>query len=133
MKDQAYLTPPPRRIDFSYEERTLLNTVIDLLIPADDDFPPPSSLHLIDDFLSYLQPDVRNNTKLVLSVQRLRAELHDLNASADGDFCQSCPEQQMRLLRHLERSEPALYQALWTLANHCYYTRLATRQHISLV
>jgi hypothetical protein len=130
MDNTAYIAPPHSRrvIDLNYEERTLLNTVIDLLIPADEEFPPPSSLHLIDEFLSYLRPALKNNVCLVLSTQRLRALLHDLNASAGGNFCQSSSEQQHRLLRRLESSEPALYQALWSLANYSYYTHLAIQR-----
>lgn len=130
MENQTYFMPPTHRhkIDLNYEERALLNTVIDLLIPSDEEFPPPSSLQLIDDLLSHLQPNVKDNTKLVLSEQRLRAMLHNLNGLANSNFCHSSLEQQQRLLDHLERSEPALFQALWSLVNHSYYTHLAKQR-----
>jgi Gluconate 2-dehydrogenase subunit 3 len=108
-------------IELSVEERRQLNTIIDLLIPSDQDFPPPSSLHLIDEVLQHLLP----GAGLMLNEKHLRAVMRDLNASAGGNFCHISMETQQALLRHLEQREPATFQALWTLANHSYYTRLA--------
>ena len=108
-------------IELSFEERRQLNTIIDLLIPSDQDFPPPSSLHLIDEVLQHLLP----GAGLMLSEKHLRTVLRDLNVSADGNFCHVSTEKQQTLLRHLEHRQPAIFQALWTLANHRYYTRLA--------
>ena len=116
-------------IELSYEERIELNTIIDLLIPADEDFPPPSSLHLIDEFLHYLLPAVNNSTTKMLNAKRLHNILRDLNTSAGGRFCSVSIEKQQMLLRLLERREPALYQALWALANHSYYKQFATTSH----
>jgi hypothetical protein len=113
-------------IEFSHEERTQLDTIIDLLIPSDADFPPPSSLHLIDEFLLHLLPRIDNSTTRMLNAKRLRSVLRDLNASAGGRFCSVSVEKQQTLLHHLERREPALFQALWALANHSYYKQLAT-------
>jgi hypothetical protein len=108
-------------IELSVEERRQLNTIIDLLIPSDQDFPPPSSLHLIDEVLQHLLP----GSGLMLNEKHLRAVMRDLNASAGGNFCHISMEKQQVLLRRLEQREPATFQALWTLANHSYYTRLA--------
>ncbi len=116
-------------IELSYEERMELNTIIDLLIPSDENFPPPSSLHLIDEFLYHLLPAVDNSTTKMLNAKRLRSVLRDLNTSAGGHFCSVSIEKQQVLLRLLERHEPALYQALWALANHSYYKQLATIGH----
>ncbi len=116
-------------IELSYEERMELNTIIDLLIPSDEDFPPPSSLHLIDEFLYHLLPTVDNGTTRMLNAKRLRTVLRDLNASAGGHFCSAGLEKQQKLLKLLERHEPALYQTLWTLASHSYYKQLATIRH----
>ncbi len=116
-------------IELSYEERIELNTIIDLLIPSDEDFPPPSSLHLIDEFLHHLLPGVDNSTTKMLNMKRLRTILRDLNISAGGYFCSVSLEKQQMLLRLLERREPALYQALWALANHSYYKQFATPEH----
>jgi hypothetical protein len=116
-------------IELSYEERIELNAIIDLLIPSDEDFPPPSSLHLIDEFLHYLLPTVDNSTTKMLNAKRLRSILRDLNISAGGHFCSVGVEKQQMLLRLLERREPALYQALWALANHSYYKQFATIRH----
>jgi hypothetical protein len=116
-------------IELSYEERMELNTIIDLLIPSDEHFPPPSSLHLIDEFLYHLLPAVDNSTTKMLNAKRLRTVLRDLNISAGGHFCSATVEKQQGLLRLLEKREPALYQALWTLANHSYYKQLATNRH----
>ena len=112
MSDTTLRTSPyqKRVVELSYEERAQLDTIIDLLIPADEDFPPPSSLHLLDDFLLHLLPRI----------------LRDLNTSAGGRFCSVSVEKQQTLLHHLERREPALFQALWALANHSYYKQLAT-------
>ncbi len=118
-----------RRLEFSYEERAQLNAIIDLLIPADENFPPPSSLHLLDEFLHYLLPHTANESRLMLNETRLRSVLRDLNASAGGSFCKASVEKQQALLRRLERSDPAFFQELWTLANHSYYTQLAIRRH----
>ena len=112
-------------VELSNEERAQLNTIIDLLIPSDKDFPPPSSLHLIDEFLHYLLPDKEHTTTLMLSEKRLRTVLRDLNASAGGNFCSASREKQHAILHHLERRDPAFFQSLWTLANHGYYTHLA--------
>ncbi len=116
-----------RTVELSYEERAVLNSVIDLIIPADEHFPPPSSLHLIDNLLHHLIPDAANHINLVLNEKRLHCLLHDLNAAADGDFCKLSLEAQKWLLNRLEKREPVIFQALWTLVNHSYYAHLATK------
>jgi len=127
MNEMLRYKPTPRNhfIELTHEEKAQLNTIIDLFIPADKDFPPPSSLHLIDEFFVYLMPSVENNTPRMLSITRLRTVLEELNISAGGSFCKASVEKQQALLRQLERRDPAFFQALWTLANHSYYTRLA--------
>jgi hypothetical protein len=114
-------------IEFNHEERTQLNTIIDLLIPSDNDFPPPSSLPLVDELLHHLHSTSRYKPTLTLSEHRLRAVLHDLNTAAGGNFCQASPEKQHMLLRRLEFQDLAFFQTLWTLVNHTYYKLLATR------
>lgn len=131
MSELQHFMPSSRRqsqqsIELSREERLLLNTIIDLLIPSDKDFPAPSSLHLIDEFLRHLLPDVNRRLSLMVNEKRLRTVMHDLNTSAGGSFCAASVEKQQKLLRNLEHRDPAFFQALWTLANHSYYTRLAT-------
>ncbi|MBX5456700.1 MAG: hypothetical protein IRZ31_07340 [Thermogemmatispora sp.] len=125
----------PRRqgpvVELSAEERATLITILDLLIPADGDFPPPSSLHLIDEFLRYLRAEAFRYPSLSLSLPRLRAVLRDLNLAADGNFCKASPELQQTILWQLEQRDPAFFQALWTLANHSYYARLAMRGRAS--
>lgn len=131
MRETILRVSPPRsqKIELSPEERTQLNAFIDLLIPSDKDFPPPSSLHLIDAFLNHLSPSKNDKMPLLLSEQRLRTALRELNASADGNFCGVSLERQHVILRHFERRDPALFQTLWTLANHSYYSRLATLRY----
>jgi hypothetical protein len=133
MSNRILCTSPLRKqtIELSNEERAQLNIIIDLLIPSDKDFPPPSSLHLIDEFLHYLLPDNTRTTTLMLSEKRLRTVLHDLNALAGGNFCSAGSEKQYLILHHLERRDPAFFQSLWTLANHSYYTHLATARRPS--
>jgi hypothetical protein len=128
MSNRILRTFPLRKktVELSNEERAQLNIIIDLLIPSDKDFPPPSSLHVIDKFLHYLLPDKAHMTTFMLSVKRLRTVLRDLNASAGGNFCSASTEKQHAILQHLERHDPAFFQSLWTLANHSYYTHLAT-------
>ena len=113
-------------VELSYEERIELDTIIDLLIPADEDFPPPSSLHLIDEFLHHLLPTAENSTTRMLNAKRLHSILRELDIAAGGRFCSASIEKQQLLLRLLERREPALYQALWALANHSYYKQFAS-------
>lgn len=115
-----------QKVELSIEERAQLNAIIDLLIPADQDFPPPSSLALVDEFLHYLRPRTGHKTMLMLSEKRLRTALKELNLSAGGDFCLASYEKQQSLLCHLEQRDPAFFQALWTLVNHSYYALLAT-------
>lgn len=133
MRDTVLRAPllHKRAIEFSSEERAELNTVIDLLIPSDEHFPLPSSLHLIDEFLRQLLPAMAHNHAVALNETRLRSVLRDLNASAGGNFCDANHEMQQTILRHLEQQDPALFQAMWTLANHSYYTLLATRRQSS--
>ncbi len=121
-----------RTIEFSYEERAQLDTIIDLLIPSDDHFPAPSSLHLIDVFLGHLLPNTASENPLMLNQQRLRTVLRDLNAAAGGCFRKANLEKQQILLKQLERKDPAFFQMLWTLENHSYYTHLATQRRASL-
>ncbi|GAC1359373.1 MAG: hypothetical protein NVSMB38_42980 [Ktedonobacteraceae bacterium] len=125
--------PRNQKIELSPEERAQLNAFIDLLIPSDKDFPPPSSLHLIDTFLKHLSPSRTDKTSLLLSEKRLHMALRELNASADGDFCGVSPEQQQAILRNFERRDPALFQTLWTLANHSYYSCLATLRYSAVM
>ncbi len=117
-------------ITLSHEERVQLNVILDLLIPSDEEFPPPSSLHLLDELLRCLVPGNTSKTTLELKEKRLRTMLHDLNVEAGGNFCHSSPEVQQTILKHWERREPAFFQELWTLINHSYYTHLATTRHI---
>lgn len=114
-----------QRIELSHEERTQLNAIIDLLIPSDENFPAPSSLHLLDEFLYHLIPGGTNRTTLVLNEKRLRTMLRDLDISAGGNFCSATQEKQQGILRSLEWRDPAFFQSLWTLANHSYYALLA--------
>lgn len=115
-----------RKIELSNEERTQLNAIIDLLIPSDNDFPSPSSLHLIDEFLQHTSSSSMNQAALMLNEKRLHAVLRELNVLADGHFCSADVERQQSILRYLEQQEPAFFQALWALTNHSYYTQLAT-------
>ncbi len=118
-----------RTIELSPEEYTQLNAFIDLLIPSDKDFPPPSSLHLIDAFLMHLSSNKADRMSLLLSEKRLRLALRELNALADGNLCAVSAERQQAILRQFEHRDPALFQTLWTLANHSYYSRLATLKY----
>ena len=115
-------------VELTTEERKLLNTVIDLIIPSDDYFPPPSSLHLIDELLRHLLPDIANHLSLLLSEEHLRTILHDLNSSAGGNFLALGQDKQRSLLKQLEQRDPVCFQALWTLVNHSYYAHLAMQQ-----
>ncbi|GCE24818.1 hypothetical protein KDA_03020 [Dictyobacter alpinus] len=132
MSDMLRLAPTFRKtkVELSLEERAQLNTIIDLLIPSDKDFPPPSSLHLIDELLLHILPRAgQKNATPMLSEKRLRTALNELNLSAGGNFCRATTEKQQNLLRHLESRDPAFFQALWTLVNHSYYALMATRWH----
>ena len=134
MSEMLQLSPAlfRQKIELSLEERAQLNTIIDLLIPSDKDFPPPSSLQLIDKLLHHLLPRTGRKTPLLLSEKRLRSALKELNLSAGGDFCKASSEKQENLLRYLEQRDPAFFQSLWTLVNHSYYTLLASRLHSQL-
>ena len=129
MSEMLQLRPPVRKkpIELSHEEQAQLNTIIDLLIPSDNDFPPPSSLHLVDELLDHLRSIGEHKATLTLSEHRLRAVLQDLNTAAGGNFCQVSSEKQHTLLRLLEYQDLAFFQTLWTLVNHTYYKLLATR------
>jgi len=130
----ALLQRRAQNIELNREERRLLNLIIDFLIPSDTEYPPPSSLHLLDVFLSHLQSN-RAST-LLLSNSRLHAVLHEMNLLADGDFCAINKERQHSILRSLEQRNPALFQTILTFANHSYYSQLSLlrveRQHASL-
>lgn len=112
-----------QNIELTHDERRQLNTIIDLLIPSDTEYPAPSSLHLIDIFLRHLQSN-RTST-LLLSSTRLHALLREMNALADGDFCRASKERQHAILRYVEQCNPALFQTILTLVNHSYYSQLA--------
>lgn len=121
-----------QKIEFTREEKAMLNTVIDLIIPSDEHFPPPSSLSLSDELVRHLQPGISNYLSLMLDQERLRTMLSTLNISADGHFCKLEQEQQQSLLNSLEQQDPASFQALWTLVNHSYYAHMAMRAPMSL-
>ena len=103
MNNMLRLTEPShkQKAELSIEERAQLNAIIDILIPSDKDFPPPSSLHLIDEFLSYLSPRNKYRTALMLSEKHLHIVLHELNISAGGNFCRAKSEVQQNLLKRL--------------------------------
>src|SRR5436305_15326510 len=109
MSDMLQLSHRVRKhtIELSFDERTQLNAIIDLLIPSDKDFPPPSSLHLIDVFLRQLHPTAEYRATLMLNEHRLRTTLKELNVSAGGNFCKANIEKQHRLLLALEHQEQA--------------------------
>jgi hypothetical protein len=116
-----------RTPELSHNERNQVNVIIDLLIPSDKDFPPPSSLHLIDTFLAHLLFNGENRVTHAVKMKQLRSVLHELNIAADGNFCNASNEKQRLLLRLFERRNPAYFQELWTLANHSYYMKMALR------
>jgi hypothetical protein len=127
MSEMLQLSPRVGKhtIELSCDERTQLNAILDLLIPSDKDFPPPSSLQIIDVFLHQLRPTAEYRATLMLNEHRLRKTLKDLNVSAGGNFCTINREKQQKLLRNLEHQQPALFQTLWTLVTHSYYKLLA--------
>jgi hypothetical protein len=129
MSEMLQLSPRVSKhtIELSCDERTQLNAILDLLIPSDKDFPPPSSLPLIDVFLRQLHPTAGHKATLMLDERRLRTTLKELNVSAGGNFCTANTEKQQKLLRALEHQKPALFETLWALVNHSYYKLLATR------
>ena len=131
MNNMLRLKEPSQRqkAELSIEERAQLNAIIDILIPSDKDFPPPSSLHLVDEFLSYLSPMNKYRTTLMLNERHLHIVLHELDISAGGNFCQAKTDVQQNLLKRLEQREPAFFQALWTLVNHSYYALLANNRY----
>jgi len=112
-------------IELSFDERTQLNAILDLLIPSDKEFPPPSSLQLIDVFLHQLHPAAEHKATLMLNEHRLRTTLKELNVSAGGNFCTANIEKQRTVLRALEYEKPALFETLWALVTHSYYKLLA--------
>ncbi len=117
---------------FTREERTQLDTIIDLLIPADADFPAPSTLHLINELLPDELPIHAYKSKLNgIDAQQLHGILRDLNISSGGSFCQASTDVKHRVLRQFERKEPALFQAFWTLVNYSYYAKLAMISTVS--
>lgn len=134
MSNMLRLTLPigKQKIELSIEERAQLNTIIDLLIPSDHEFPPPSSLHLVDELLRHLKPKHECKGALMLNERQLHRTLAELNALAGGSFCQISSDKQQRLLKHLEYHNPAFFQSLWTLVNHSYYSLLAHRQPAQL-
>src|SRR5436190_24269892 len=101
MSEMLQLRPAVRKkpIELSHEEQAQLNTIIDLLIPSDRDFPPPSSLHLVDELLHHLHSTDEYKATLTLSQHRLRTVLQELNIAAGGNFYQASPEKQHTLLR----------------------------------
>lgn len=121
-----------RKIELSHEDRATLNAVIDLIIPSDDYFPPPSSLPLIDELLHHLIPDVANHISLILNENRLRHALHDLNIAANGNFCKLSTERQKQILNRFEQHDPVCFQTLTTLVNHSYYSHLAIHHPVSV-
>jgi len=129
MSEMLQLSPRvgKHKIELSFDERTQLNAIIDLLIPSDKDFPAPSSLQLIDVFLHHLHPTTERKAPLVLNEDRLRTTLKELNVSAGGNFCKANVEKQQTLLRNFEHQKPALFETLWALVTHSYYKLLATR------
>jgi hypothetical protein len=120
-----------RKIELSHEERATLNAVIDLIIPSDDYFPPPSSLPLIDELLRHLIPDAANHISLILNEDRLRHALHELNIAAGGNFCKQSTEKQKQILDGFEQHDPVCFQTLTTLVNHSYYSHLAIHRPAS--
>ena len=130
MSNMLRLTLPTGRqkIELSIEERAQLNAIVDLLIPSDHEFPPPSSLQLVDELLCHLKSKSECKVALMLNERQLHRALAELNTLAGGNFCQINADKQQRLLKHLEHHDPAFFQSLWTLVNHSYYSLLAHRQ-----
>jgi hypothetical protein len=134
MNEILHRRPIPKNsiAELTREEKAQLNTIIDLLIPSDEYFPPPSSLQLIDEFLLHFSSRIDYYTPRMLNLKKLRSVLRELDNAAEGSFCTASPEQQQRLLRSLEQRDPAFFQELWTLANHSYYARMAIYNPVAL-
>src|SRR5260370_18149011 len=116
MSEMLQLRPKicKRTIELSHEEQAQLNTIIDLLIPSDKDFPPPSSLYLVDELLHHLRSTGERKATLTLTEHRLRAVLQEINIAAGGKFCQPSPENQPTMLRLLQSQDLAVFQTLCT-------------------
>jgi len=117
--------------ELTREEEAQLNMIIDLLIPSDEHFPPPSSLDLIDEFLHHCSSRVEYSPRM-LNLKQLRSIFDQLNIAAGGRFCKASADKQQASLKSLEQHDPALFQELWTLVNHSYYTRMAVYSSASL-
>jgi hypothetical protein len=121
----AMLSSREQNVALTRAERIQLIRVIDLLIPSDNDFPPPSSLHLIDTILHHLDSHRSRSSTLFLDTTKLCTALREMNTLANGNFCHASLEQQHSIIRTIEQRYPALFQTLWTLTNHSYYSQIA--------
>ncbi len=130
MRDTAMHIPAMQKqyIQLTQAEQAQLNMIIDLLIPSDHEFPPPSSLHLVDEILQQLTPNSVSQSFLYAPIRHLRSVLTELDIAAEGNFCRASKDLQQSVLHQLERRDPAFFQSLWTLTNHSYYTHLARLQ-----
>ncbi len=102
-------------------ERTILELILDTLLPPDGHFPAPSETDMIDDFiLKHLPASDASPPYPGVDLAGLRLILgrisEDMNMTA--------------ALEELERDEPDRFQALWALAVFGYYSRPAVIEAI---
>lgn len=102
----------------SDDERSVLEQVLDALLPPTGSFPLPSQTDLIDQFIMARVPawDERQSLYPGLDAPRLKSLLAHLA------HVQNVTD----ALAHLEREQPEMFQSIWRLAVYGYYSRAET-------
>jgi hypothetical protein len=117
---KARLGGNARPIEFSSEHVAVLNAAADQIIPADNGFPPPSAVDIVDFVGRYVTPESEEPRHYPKIAERdLKRHLDTLGAS----FAQADRTSQVRALEQLERDEPDFFAQLQGVVYYGYYSR----------
>lgn len=107
----------------THDERTLLGSALDTLLPPEGNFPLPSETGIIDDFILPRVPPAGAVAGPLpypgIDSDDLRETLATLHAFGGQD-------DMVAALERLEREQPFGFGALWRLATYGYYSRPET-------
>jgi hypothetical protein len=115
MRKNGWTTSP---IALTSGEVRVLNTLLDALIPLDDSFPSPSSVHVVEHFVANALAEGSPVTPGLMPTEEFLSRIDELEAATSFENGTA-----VQTLERLEVSDPPFFRHLLILAYHGYYSR----------
>src|SRR5215813_5691209 len=122
----ARLAPTPEQVipepsaGLRAEDRSVLRSAIDLIIPASDGMPAASEVGSLE----YLEQLARDHSEVRGELETGLSSLTRLSVASLGDpFTGLSPHERVRALSEMEKRTPREFAILWDYTYEAYYTR----------